>query len=141
MNQVMITNLELNGKDIEITTLKLQNDKMRNELRVEKYFFESFKKPSESIKYFEKLILDLKMILLDWDTLVLRKENHLKVVNEETKKLRTTNPLVIILESQIIQKMFIGEEMQIRTLRRDSRVTIISAKRKYIRHMNGRSRP
>ena len=46
----------MNGKDIEITTLKLQNDQLRNELREEKEFIESFNKPSEDIKYFEKLM-------------------------------------------------------------------------------------
>ena len=29
LNQMMIANHELNGKDIEITTLKLQNEKLR----------------------------------------------------------------------------------------------------------------
>jgi hypothetical protein len=50
MNQVMISNHELNGKDIEITTLKLQNEKLRNGMRKEKEFVESFNKPSEAIK-------------------------------------------------------------------------------------------
>ena len=36
MNQLMIANHELNGKAIEITTLKLQNDQLRNELRRDK---------------------------------------------------------------------------------------------------------
>lgn len=56
MNQLMIVNHELNGKEIEITTLKLQNDQIRNELRVEKEFIERFNKSSEAIKYFEKLM-------------------------------------------------------------------------------------
>ena len=56
MNQMMITNHELNRKDIEITTLKLQNKKLRNELKVEKKFVGSFNKPSEAINYFEKLV-------------------------------------------------------------------------------------
>ena len=38
MNQLMIVNHELNGKDIEITTLKLQNEQLRNELRIENEF-------------------------------------------------------------------------------------------------------
>ena len=81
------------------------------------------------------------MILPNWDTSVLRKVNHLKVVNKETTKVRTTNPLVIIVESQVIQQMFAGVTMQIKTLRRNSRVTIISTTSKDIRHMNARPRP
>ena len=56
MNQVIISNHELNGKDIEITTLKLQNEQLRNDLRRENEFAKSFNKPSEAIKYFEKLM-------------------------------------------------------------------------------------
>lgn len=56
MNQLMIENHELNGKDIEIKTLKLQNEQLRNELKREKEFIESFNKPSKAIKYFEKLM-------------------------------------------------------------------------------------
>ena len=56
MNQVMITNHELNGKDIEITTLKLQNEQLRNDLKREKEFGKSFNKLNEAIKYFEKLM-------------------------------------------------------------------------------------
>ena len=33
MNQVMISNHELNGQDIEITTLKLHNEQLRNHLK------------------------------------------------------------------------------------------------------------
>ena len=36
LNQMMISNHEMNGKDIEITTLKLQNEQMRNDLKREK---------------------------------------------------------------------------------------------------------
>ena len=36
MNQVMISNHEFNGKDIQITTLKLKNEQMRNDLRRKK---------------------------------------------------------------------------------------------------------
>ena len=52
----MIVNHELNAKAIEITTLKLQNDQLSNDLEREKEFFESFNKPSEAIKYFEQLM-------------------------------------------------------------------------------------
>ena len=56
MNQVMIDNHEINSKDIEISTLKLQNEQLRNDLKREKEFGKSFNKPSEAIKYFEKLM-------------------------------------------------------------------------------------
>ena len=56
MNQLMIANHELNGKEIVITILKLQNDQLRNELRAEKEFIEKFNKPSKAIEYFEKLM-------------------------------------------------------------------------------------
>ena len=52
----MIANHELNGKGIEITTLKLQNEQLRNDLKREKEFAESFNKPSEAITYFEQLM-------------------------------------------------------------------------------------
>ena len=35
---MMIVNHELNGKDIDITTLNLHNEKMRNDLKREKEF-------------------------------------------------------------------------------------------------------
>ena len=33
LNQMMIANHELNGKNIETTTLKLQNEQLRNDLK------------------------------------------------------------------------------------------------------------
>ena len=42
--------------DIEITTLKLQNEQLKIDLKKEKEFAKSFNKPSEAIKYFEKLM-------------------------------------------------------------------------------------
>ena len=47
---------ELNVKEIEISTLKLQNEQLQNELKREKEFANSFNKPSEAIKYFEQLL-------------------------------------------------------------------------------------
>ena len=47
---------ELNVKDIEITTLKLQNEKLQNDLKREKEFAKSFNKPNEAINYFEQLL-------------------------------------------------------------------------------------
>ena len=75
-------------------------------------------------------------MLLDWVTPVLKKENHLKVVNKEAKKVRTTNPLFVIVERLTIQQMFAGETMQIQTLSSNSRVNIIGATSKDIGHMN-----
>ena len=47
---------ELNVKDIEIFTLKIQNEQLQNDLRREKEISESFNKPNEAIKYFEQLL-------------------------------------------------------------------------------------
>ena len=47
---------ELNVKDIEITTLKLQTKQLQSDLRREREIAESFNKPNEAIKYFEKLL-------------------------------------------------------------------------------------
>ena len=55
-------------------------------------------------------------------------------MNKEIKKVRTTNPLVLIVK--VIQQMFAGEIMKIKTLRRNSWVTTISATSKDIKHMN-----
>ena len=46
----------MNVKDIEITTLKLQNEQLQNDLKREKEFAKSFNKPNEAIKYFEQLL-------------------------------------------------------------------------------------
>ena len=51
LSQIINANYELNVKEIEITTLKLQND-----LKREKEFVEGLNKPNEDIKYFEKLL-------------------------------------------------------------------------------------
>ena len=56
LSQMMNAHHELNVKDIEITTLKLQNGQLKNDLRREREIAESFNKPNESIKYFEKLL-------------------------------------------------------------------------------------
>ena len=52
----MNTHHELNMKEIEISTLKMQNKHLQNELRREKEISKSFKKPNEAIKYFEQLL-------------------------------------------------------------------------------------
>ncbi len=56
----MNASCELNVKDIEITILKLHNEQLQSDLKREKEFFESFNKPNESIKYFEKLLRSSK---------------------------------------------------------------------------------
>ena len=60
------------------------------------------------------------------------------MVKKETTKVRTTNLLVIIVERLVIPQMFAREKMQIRTLKRNSWVTIISEKIKDIKNMNAR---
>lgn len=56
MNEMMITNHELNRKDIEITTLKLHNEQLRNDFKREKEFAECLNIPGEVIEYFEKMM-------------------------------------------------------------------------------------
>jgi cellular nucleic acid-binding protein len=56
LNQMMNTHHELNMKDIEISTLKMQNEQLQNDLRREKEISESYNKPNEAIKYFEQLL-------------------------------------------------------------------------------------
>jgi ribonucleotide reductase alpha subunit len=52
-NQMMNAHHELNMKDIEISTLKMQNEQLQNDLRREKEISKSYNKPNEAIKYFE----------------------------------------------------------------------------------------
>ena len=56
LSQMMNAHHELNVKDIEISTLKMQNEQLKNELRREKEIVESFNKSSESIKHFEQFL-------------------------------------------------------------------------------------
>ena len=56
LSQMMNAHHELNFKDIEISTLKMQNEQLQNDLRREKEIVESFNKSSESIKHFEQLL-------------------------------------------------------------------------------------
>ena len=56
LSQILNANYELNVKDIEIKKLKLQNEQLKSDLKIEKEFNESFNKPNEAIKYFEKLL-------------------------------------------------------------------------------------
>ena len=56
LSQMMNAHYELNMKDIEISTLKMQNDRLQNELKREKEITKSFNKSSEAIKHFEQLL-------------------------------------------------------------------------------------
>ena len=56
LGQLMNLHHELNIKDIEISTLKVQNDQLQNELKREKETAENLNKSSEAIKYFEQLL-------------------------------------------------------------------------------------
>ena len=56
LSQMINAHHELNVKDIEIIALKLQNEQLQNDLRREREIIESFNKPNEAIKYFEKLL-------------------------------------------------------------------------------------
>jgi len=47
---------EMNVKDIEISKLKMKNEKLHNYLRREKEITERFNKPNKAIKYFEQLL-------------------------------------------------------------------------------------
>ena len=55
LSQLMNIHHELNMKDIEISTLKLQNEQLKNELKREKEIAENLNKSSEAIKYFEQI--------------------------------------------------------------------------------------
>ena len=56
LSQMMNSHHELNVKDIEISTLKMQNEQLQNDLTREKEISESFKKSSEAIKHIEQLL-------------------------------------------------------------------------------------
>ena len=56
LSQMMNAHHELNVKDIEISTLRMQNEQLQNELRREKEIEKSFNKSSEAIKHFEQLL-------------------------------------------------------------------------------------
>ena len=96
LTQQMNLHHELNMKDIEISTLKMQNEQLHNELKREKDTAENLNKSSEAIKYFEQL---LKSPRSSHDTSGLGYTsteivNHQKMLSKEVKKVRTPNPLV-----------------------------------------------
>ena len=50
LSQMMNANYEMHVKDIEITTLKLQNEQLQSDLKREKESTKNFNKPNEAIK-------------------------------------------------------------------------------------------
>ena len=56
LSQMMNVHHELKMKDIEISTLRMHNEQLQNELKREKEIAESFNKSSEAIKHFDKLL-------------------------------------------------------------------------------------
>ena len=52
----MVTNQELITSDLEIATLKIQNEQLQNELKAEKELTERMNKSSEVVRYFEDLL-------------------------------------------------------------------------------------
>lgn len=98
MNQVMIANHEINSKDIEITTLKLHNEKL-SIWKGKRSLLKASINPMNSSSILNNWwdLLDLTMIHMDWDTLVLKKENHPKVLKKEVTKVISWNLFVIIV--------------------------------------------
>ncbi len=85
---------ELNVKDIEISTLKMQNEQLKNDLKREKEIVESFNKPNEAIKYFEQL---LKSLRSSNDTsglgyTITKKGESSKSTEERSDKHKNTKP-------------------------------------------------
>ena len=56
LSQMMNIHHELNMKEIEISTLRMQNKKLQNELKREREIVENFNKSSEAIKHFEQML-------------------------------------------------------------------------------------
>ena len=56
INQLVIANQEENTKDLEITNLNLENEKLKNELRHEQELMERMNKISEAIKHFKDMM-------------------------------------------------------------------------------------
>ena len=51
LSQMMNSHHEVNMKDIEISTLRMQNKQLQNELKREREIVENFNKSSEAIKH------------------------------------------------------------------------------------------
>lgn len=107
MNQLMIANQELNRKNIEIATMKSQNDLLSNELRIEKEFIERFNKPSKAIKYFEQLMntprTNSDTIGLGYFTTKVRESS--KSCEKRSNKRKINKPTCHHVENQVTQQM------------------------------------
>ena len=94
LSQMMNAHHELNVKDIEISTLKMKNEQLKNDLRREEEIAERFNKSSEAIKHFEQL---LKLPRSNNDTLGLGFTNieegeSSKSAKERSEKDKNTKP-------------------------------------------------
>ena len=56
LSQMMNAHHELNMKDIKISSLRMQNEQLQNELKREKEIEKRFNKSSEAIQHFEQLL-------------------------------------------------------------------------------------
>ena len=62
MNQAIVTNKELMTNDLEIATVKMQNEQLQNELKAKKELTERMKESSEVVRYFEDFLRSPKGI-------------------------------------------------------------------------------
>ena len=112
LSQLMNIHHELNMKDIEISTLKLQNEQLQNELKREKEIAENLNKSSEAIKYFEQLMQSPRT---NNDTSGLgftstEVGETSKGVEKKVTKVRILNTLVISVIKRGILLTFAGVE-------------------------------
>ena len=101
---------ELNMKDIEISTLKMQNEQLQNELKREKEIAKNFNKSSEAIKHFEQL---LKSLRSNNDTSGLgftstEEGETLKSAKQRSEKGKKSNHLVIYMVKRDTLLMYVG---------------------------------
>ena len=143
LSQMMNAYNDLNVKDIEITTLKLLNEQLQNDLRREKEIVESFNKPNEAIEYFEKL---LKYPRFKNDTSGLGYTNieegeSCKTAKETSDKGKDSKPTCHFCGKKGHTANVCRSRMSIGTTNLKLWVIVISAIRKDIRHMNARLEP
>ena len=136
LSQMMNAHHELNVKDIEISTLKMQNEQLQNNLRREKEIAESFNKSSEAIKQFEQF---LKSPRSNNDTSRLgftstKEGESSKSAEERSEKVRTLNPLVISMVERDTPLMYAGVRNLISRTNPRTRVTITNAISKDTKH-------
>ena len=119
---------ELSVKDIEISTLKMKNEQLQNDLRREKEIIESFNKSSEAIKKFEQL---LKSPRSNNDTSGLgftstEEGESLKSAKERSDKGKNTKPTCSVAKRDILI-MYVGVRKPINKTNPRTRVTITNA--------------